>query len=187
MRFIIFTIILSCSFSAIGVVREDSDVEHTKKSIEFRINYENGRTDTLIYEYSSHVKSFMEQKGSSSTLTHPIDTRRCGYRVSGYVKRESFFLSGGGQKIPFEKLNKVYTDPISNYPEPLVIDYISGKHKTCGDYESAFSKAKETMRSTADGVLLKIMEDDIKKNKAADEIRTTVGGKTVIEVGNRDA
>ncbi|HHF0489002.1 TPA: hypothetical protein ACPHTX_004402 [Vibrio antiquarius] len=157
MRYLIFSLLLVSTAKAAVREHETELVKSAEKIYE--IEYEFG-SDKFLYEYSAFVFSHMEQNGSSSTLTHPIDTRRCSYSVNGYVERKGYFVTGGGQKVPFDKVQKKYTQSIRKHPIPKLIDQISGQHKTCGHYMEEFNSAKEQSKNAAIGLLTEIVHAD---------------------------
>ena len=171
---LLIALIPSLAFAA---VREDSDVIIKSAERYYEVKYKNGGIDRFVYVFSAHLKSFMKQDGASSSWTHPTDTRRCTYTVSSYIQREGFFITGGGQRVSLDSVNKVYGPGTWRRRTNDVFENIIGKHSPCNDYINDFNGIKSSIKSQIlrdfDVLLLKdiVPESESDAKNAISEIK----------------
>ena len=185
-KVLVTLLVLVASTAYAGGVREDS--VKSVKSVEegYELVYENGRKDYFLFKYTAKVKAYMRQDGRSAKWNHPVDTRRCSYRVSGFVEREGFFVTGAGELVPFKPFTKEYTANFAGSSGTDVLDYISGGHKTCGHFENAFAKSKKHARDAAIGLLTQIREKEKSSLESQNDAKRTIKNIKKLRVVSRE-
>ncbi|WP_421313014.1 MULTISPECIES: hypothetical protein [unclassified Aeromonas] len=140
--------LLIVTANAQSQTREDSDT--ILKTIEksYSISYPNGSADKFVYVFTAHIKAFMAQHGSSSTLTHPVDTRRCNYNVSSYIQREAFYVTGSGKRVPEGALKKITGPQEWRRQSDSLFEQSIGRHSPCNDYVGDFNLIKSRVSSS---------------------------------------
>lgn len=174
--------ILSLLFFVITIhaqVRENSDI--IIKTIEktYTIKYSDTTIDRFIAVYTSHLTSYMRQDGHKSTWRHPIDTRSCFYRVGSYIKREGFFLTGSGKRIPFNDVSKIYGPNTITTQQNIFPQSVLGQHSPCNNCTNDFNNKKGLVKKQILDIFDGFFTNDF-ENKSNQEISIVIGNDITI-------
>lgn len=159
---------------SVNAQREDSDL--IIKTIEktYAVQYPDSSIDRFLIVYTAHLTAYMKGCGKSSTLTHPVDTRCCNYRVSSYIKREGFFLTGSGKRVPLNEVTKIYGPNTGASKRNDIPEAILGKHSPCNDYIGDFNSKKESIKKQILEIFDGFFTNDF-ENTSNSEISVTIG------------
>jgi hypothetical protein len=138
---VVFLLMFAASYSYAGV-REDSNTVVKSEEKYYKVKYPSGQVDRFVFVFNAHLVSYMRQDGSSSTLTHPTDTRRCDYHVKSYIQRDGYYLTGAGKRVPLNEIIKVYGSSSGAYRTNDFLSQVFGQHSPCNDYTSDFNNRK---------------------------------------------
>jgi hypothetical protein len=79
-------------------------VDNTSRT--YVVKYSDGGQDTILVEYKAILDANQWQTGSVSVINvkhiHPIDTTACHWDIKGYIQRQPYFVSHGGERAPIE-------------------------------------------------------------------------------------
>jgi len=76
-----------------------------------RATYADGTAENYMAVYTGVVDLAQNESGEASTLTHPIDDRRCSWSLQTYVRRQIFQVNKAGHRSIYEKLTTVFSPP----------------------------------------------------------------------------
>ncbi|WP_290921984.1 hypothetical protein [Halodesulfovibrio sp.] len=184
-RCLVLMLVLLATTAYAGV-REDLIISVKNVQEYYELVYQNGRKDYFMFKYTAKVKSYMRQDGESSSWKHPLDTRRCSYRVSGFVEREGFFITGAGEFVPFKPFSRNYTAKFSGSSGTDVLDYVVGGHKTCGHYLDSFRKNKKYAKDAAIGLLTQIRDSEKNGLESRNDAKRTIKNVKELNVVSKE-
>jgi hypothetical protein len=149
-RCFLFLAMVVCSAAqAQVVVREDGTLLVKAAEKTFQVTYESGQKDRFVYVFSAYVTSYMSQRGAPSPF-NPNGTYRCDYRVGRYIRREGFYLTGNGERVPLNEVRKVFGPGTRAYRtnDPLQVSFAN--NSPCNKYVKDFNALKA--KATADAI-----------------------------------
>ena len=120
----------------------DTLVDEVEKIYE--VKYDDGSEGTFMIVFSAYVSARLHEDGSPSRWNHPVDTRRCQYRVSSRIERRGYFVAGD-RAFEIDEARKVYGPREVGGGENTILEEILGKHSPCSDYKREFDGKKSSV------------------------------------------
>lgn len=148
--------------------REDAVTAVKTAEKTYTVQYTNGNTDRFVYVFTAYVSSFMQQDGKSSSFGHPTDSRRCNYKVGRYIRRDGYYLTGSGSRVPLNDVQKIYGPSSGATFSNSVLENVFGQHSPCNDHVASFNQQKQQATAAAVADFDKLMLSDVITNSVKD-------------------
>lgn len=113
----------------------NKQVQRQERSL--TVEYKNGSKLENAVVFTGYINVVHYEDGEASTLTHPIDTRKCHWTVTPTITRQTFVVLPDGERAEKSDLKSVYNVPFQNQGSDFVLTQL--RPENCGDAQSRYN------------------------------------------------
>ena len=144
----------------------------------FEISYKNGTVEKMVIRYTAEATLDVSQDGSASTLSHPIDDRRCYWSTTAKVTRKLCVITNSMGELCEGNSTKRFYITGSGRGEafnPFKGDFQgSNCNDACGRFNGDYDAAKTAASKALNGVYDSDFKPFLEQIKKKPEIKNVV-------------